>query len=285
MGVPRIAVVTDSTAYLPPEMQERFDISVIPLHLVWEGETMRDGVDIGPTAFYERLQAAQVLPTTSQPSAGEFVDFFQRVAEQKNVDAILGVFISSDLSGTVASAEAAKGLIDNLHIEVVDSRSTSWGLGFQVMAAAEAVQAGGSLESALAAAREVQYRVQVLFVVDTLEFLHRGGRIGGAQRLLGTVLRIKPLLELEDGKIEALDQVRTKKKALARLLDVALERKGAAPVARAGVIHANAPEECGLLQEKVKGLFGLDEVYVSAVSPVIGTHVGPGTLGLAFYTQ
>lgn len=285
MGTQKVAIVTDSTAYLPPEVQERFRIPVIPLNVLWGEELLKDGVDIDPSAFYQRLQSAKVMPTTSQPSAGEFVDFFRQAAEEKRTDTLVGVFISSALSGTVDSAKMAQEMLDDLRVRVVDSRSTSMGLGFQAMAAAEAAQAGASVEEILDAIRQVQYRLQVLFVVDTLEFLHRGGRIGGAKRYLGTALKIKPLLELEDGKIEAVEQVRTKKKALARLLELAAERKGQSPVARAAVIHANALEECLALKDEAWALLEPGEIYVSEVSPVIGAHTGPGTLGLAFYTR
>lgn len=285
MGAQRIAVVTDSTAYLPPDVRERLGIPVIPLNLLWGEEVLKDGVDIDPPAFYQRLRTDKILPTTSQPSAGEFVDFFQQAAEEVGADTVVGVFISSELSGTVASAKMAKEMLSGLRVEVVDSLSTSMGLGFQAMAAAEAARAGASLEEVVEAAQQVRYRLQVLFMVDTLEFLHRGGRIGGAQRFLGTALKIKPLLELEGGKIEALDQVRTKKKALVRLLDVALERRGGAPVPRAAVVHADAMEECLALRDEVQRVLEPEEIYVTEVSPVIGTHTGPGTLGVAFYTQ
>jgi DegV family protein with EDD domain len=285
MGAKRIALVTDSTAYLPPEVLERLDVPVIPLNVIWGDQVLKDGVDILPNAFYERLSTDEVMPTTSQPSAGEFVDFFQQVAEEKRVDSIVGFFISSELSGTVASAEAAKGLLPDLQIEVVDSRSTSMGLGFQVMEAAEVAQSGGSMSEILEAARRLRYRSQLLFVVNTLEFLHRGGRIGGARRLLGTALKIKPLLELEEGKIESLDQVRTKKKALARMFEVGQERRGSDPVARAALLHANAAEECLALQEELQSCLEPREIFVTGVSPVVGTHTGPGTLGMAFYTQ
>jgi len=285
MSAQRIAVVTDSTAYLPPDVRERLGIPVIPLNVVWGEEVLKDGVDIDPPAFYQRLQTARVMPTTSQPSAGEFVDFFTQVADGRGVDTIVGVFISSALSGTVASAEAAKGMLSGLRIEVVDSLSTSMGLGFQAMAAAEAARAGASLEEVVEAAQRVRYRLHVLFVVDTLEFLHRGGRIGGAQRFLGTALKIKPLLELEGGRIEPLEQVRTKKKAVARMLEIAVERRGTAPAPRAAVVHADAMEAAQVLQQEVQAALGAEEVYLAEVSPVIGTHTGPGTLGVAFYTQ
>jgi DegV family protein with EDD domain len=279
MSTQSIAIVTDSTAYLPPDVRERLGIPVIPLNVLWGEEVLKDGVDIDPPTFYRHLQTAKVMPTTSQPSAGEFVEFFRRVAEEKGTDTIVGAFISSQLSGTIASAEAAKGLLPDLRIEVVDSRSTSMGLGFQVMAAAEAAQAGASVEEVLAAAARVRERLYILFMVDTLEFLHRGGRIGGGKRFLGTALQIKPILGL-DGVIEGVEQVRTKKKALARMLEIMQERAKNSSVFRAAVVHANALEEAQALAENVRDLLKPEELYLAEVSPVIGTHTGPGTLGI-----
>ncbi len=284
MSTKPIAIVTDSTAYLPPDVRERLDIPVIPLNVLWGGEVLKDGVDIDPPTFYRRLQTAKVMPTTSQPSAGEFVEFFRRVAEAKGTDTIVGAYISSQLSGTIASAEAAKELLPDLRIEVIDSRSTSMGLGFQVMAAAEAARSGASVEDVIAAAAQVRERMHILFMVDTLEFLHRGGRIGGGKRFLGTALQIKPLLGL-DGVIEGIEQVRTKKKALARMLEILRERAGTSSVFRAAVVHANAQEDALALAEDVRAQLGPEELYLAEVSPVIGTHTGPGTLGICIVTR
>ena len=285
MSKQRVAIVTDSTVNFPPGILDKYDIPSIPLNLIWGEEILKDGIDIQPSAFYERLQTDKNIPTTSQPSAGEFVDFFRQVAESQDVDTIVGFFISSELSGTVDSARAAKGLLPELKVEVVDSLSTSMGLGFQVLAAMKKAQEGGSAQEVIDAGCHLRYDIQFMFMVDTLEFLHRGGRIGGARRLLGTALRIKPLLELENGKIDTLDQVRTRKKALDRMLEVAQERQRGLPVAGAAVVHAQAIEECQMLRERVAAELGIEEVHLTDVSPVIGTHTGPGTLGLAFYTE
>lgn len=284
MSKQSIAIVTDSTAYLPPDVRERLDIPVIPLNVLWGEEVLKDGVDIDPPTFYRRLQTAKIMPTTSQPSAGEFVEFFRRVAEEKGTDTIVGAYISSQLSGTIASAEAAKELLSDLRIEVIDSRSTSMGLGFQVMAAAEVARAGGSVEDVIAATARVREHMHILFMVDTLEFLHRGGRIGGGKRFLGTALQIKPILGL-DGVIEGVEQVRTKKKAMARMLEILRERAGTSPVFRAAVVHANAPEDAQALAEDVRAQLRPEELYLAEVSPVIGTHTGPGTLGICIVTR
>jgi DegV family protein with EDD domain len=279
----KIAVVTDSTAYIPEQALGAFDIPVIPLWLIWGDERFRDGVDIDPPTFYGRLPESKVFPTTSQPSAGEFVDFFQQAGE--GAEAVVSVLISSKLSGTVASALAAKIQLPDLDIRVVDSLSTSMGLGFGVLVAARAAAAGKSVDEVVAAAEQARDEMNVLFAVDTLEYLHRGGRIGGAKRLLGTALNLKPLLHLVDGRIEPLASVRTKRKAVARMLDVAEERLGGRPMAEAAVLDVDCPEEGKAVAEMMKERFGLSVVYQAQVSPAIGTHAGPGTIGICFYPK
>jgi DegV family protein with EDD domain len=275
-----IVVVTDSSAYIPEEALGGFNIPVIPLWLHWGDERFRDGVDIDPPTFYRRLRTDKTFPTTSQPSAGEFEDFFRRVGA--GADAIVGVFISSKLSGTVPNAQAAQAQSPELTIHIVDSLSTSMGLGFTVLAAAQAAAAGKSLDEVVAAAEEMRDRMHVLFAVDTLEYLHRGGRIGGAKRLLGTALNIKPLLHLEEGHIEPLAQVRTKRKAVAQMLEVAEERLDGKRMAQAAVLDVDSPEEGDAIAEWVEERFDISPVYRTTVSPAIGTHAGPGTVGLCF---
>lgn len=277
----RVVVVTDSSAYIPSTALGGLNIPVIPLWLIWGEERFRDGVDIDPPTFYRRLQESTTFPTTSQPSAGEFVDFFRQVGA--GAEAIVGVFISSKLSGTIPSAEAAREQLPGLTIRIVDSLSTSMGLGFSALAAARAAAAGRSLDEIVAAAEEVRDRMNVLFAVDTLEYLHRGGRIGGARRFLGTALSIKPLLHIEDGHVEALAQVRTKRKAIAQMLDIVEERLGGKPMAEVSVLDVDAPEEGDALARQVEERFGISPVYRTMVSPVIGAHAGPGTVGICFY--
>ncbi len=285
MSKQQVAVVTDSTAYLSQEALNGLRVPVIPLWLIWGEERYRDGVDIDPETFYERLQDAQSFPTTSQPSVGEFVDFYHRVAEEMETDTIVGAFISSGISGTVSAARSAKKQISDLNVTVIDSRTTAMGLGFVTLAAARIAASGGSVDEVVAAARKVQESLTVLFVVDTLEYLHRGGRIGGAKRLLGSALNIKPLLDLESGCVEPLCQVRTKRRAVRRLLDVADERLNGDAMVEACVVDIDSPKEGGELAQRVDERFHPDRVYQSAVSPVIGAHAGPGTVGLGFYTD
>lgn len=279
----KIVVVTDSTAYLPEEAQNGYHIPTIPLWLLWGEERFRDGVDIEPQTFYRRLPHVDAHPTTSQPSSGEFMEFFRQVGAE--ADAIVGIFISAKLSGTVDSALAAQAMMPELDIHIVDSHSTSMGLGFIVMAAARAAAAGKPVEEVVATAKRLREPMNVLFAVDTLEYLHRGGRIGGAKRLLGTALNIKPILYVDDGAVEALAQARGKRKAITQMLDYAAEQVNGSRIAEAAVIHMDAADEADRLATKIKERFGIATVYQSTVSPVIGAHTGPGTVGIVFYPQ
>lgn len=240
-----VAVVTDSTAYIPDAALSGLDIPVIPLWLIWDDERYRDGVDIDPQIFYRRLQERDTIPSTSQPSVGEFVDFYRQVAEKKETDSIVGAYISSKISGTVASAEAAAAQVPDLDVTVIDSFSTSMGLGFVALAATREAAAGGSVADVVAAAEAVQKRLTVLFVVDTLEYLHKGGRIGGAKRFLGTMLNIKPLLHLNDGQVEAMGQVRTKRRAIAEVLKIAEQRLHGGQMAEVAVIDVDSRDRRG----------------------------------------
>jgi len=279
----KVAIVVDSTAFIPPDLVEKYDIHVIPQILNWEGQSYRDNVDITPAEFYTRLKMAKEMPTTSQPSAGEFYEFFSKLAE--SYDSILAVLISEHLSGTLASARAARDMMPDFPIEIVDSRSTVMGLGFMVLAAAKAVANGADYKEAAEAARALKEKMRIIFVVDTLEFLHRGGRIGGAQRFVGSMLSIKPLLHIDDGRVEPLASVRTKKKAMNHMLDlVAEEMKGKTNVHTA-VMNAVAPEEAAQVAETVKQRVNPVELLTTELSPVIGTHAGPGTVGVIYYAE
>jgi DegV family protein with EDD domain len=281
MGSSRIAVVTDSSAYIPQDMVHGLDVSVIPLWLHWASDRFRDGVDIDPPTFYRRLQESEDFPTTSQPSIGEFADFFREAGAGK--DAVVSVLVTSKLSGTVASAQGACEQVPEMDVRVVDSLSTSMGLGFMVLAAARAAAAGESVDGVVAAAEDMRDRVHLVFAMETLEFLRRGGRIGSARWLLGSALQIKPLLHMQDGTIQPLVQVRTKRKALVRMLQVVEQRLGGRQIAEAAVLDANCPDDGAALAEQVAKRFKPPVLVRSDVSPVIGAQAGPGTVGIAFY--
>lgn len=282
MSKAKVAIIVDSTAYLPLELVNQYNLHIIPLLVNWEGESLKDNVDISPSAFYQRLQTTKEMPTTSQPSAGEFFELFQKVAE--TADSILCLTISQALSGTYASAIAARNMMQGLPIEIIDSKSTVMGLGFMALAAARVVENGGDYKAAAAAARAIIDGMRVVFVVDTLEFLHRGGRIGGASRYIGSMLSIKPILHLENGKIEPLSKVRTKKKAVAHMLQIASEET-AGKKTKMAVLHAAAPEEAEQIFARVQGQIAPDELYLSEISPVIGAHTGPGAVAIVYYSE
>jgi DegV family protein with EDD domain len=276
-----IAILTDSSAYLPHDIAKRHNIHVIPLKVHWDEETFVDGVDITPAEFYPRLLTCSTLPTTSQPNTHEFIQTFDELASR--YEGIVVPLMSSGISGTVASAKAAAAEFTKVPIEVVDTYSTSGGLALIVMAAACAVEQGCSLAEATQIAWNVTQKLHVYFVIDTLKYLHKGGRIGGASRYLGTMLDIKPILFLnKEGKIDALERVRTKQKALRRMVELAKGEVGDKP-AHVGLLHANAPEEVAEFQAYLVEHINCKDIHIFELSPVIATHVGPGAIGLALY--
>jgi DegV family protein with EDD domain len=273
-----VALVTDSTAYLPPQLLAEYGITVVPLYLHFGEEAYRDGVEITPEQFYTRLPTERVMPTTSQPPAGDFIETYRRLIEG-GASVILSVHISSKLSGTVASALMAREEFPGVPIHVVDSLSTSMGLGYLVLEAARRLRAGRTVEEAVSAVESLRERIRILFVVDTLEFLHRGGRIGGAQAFLGSLLNLKPLLAVRDGHVDAVERVRTKKRAVERMLELLTAEMGKLPV-RAAVLHSVAPEESERLRQQVQARLNCQEIHTVVLSPAIGTHAGPGTIGI-----
>jgi DegV family protein with EDD domain len=279
----KIAIVTDSTANIPADLVEKYHIHVTPQVLVWGDETYRDGIDIQPDQFYERLENAKVMPSTSQASPETFRKIFSQLLEQDYE--ILSIVLSSDLSGTMASAIQAKDMLEGSPIELVDSRTTAMAMGFLVLQAARAAADGASLSECKDLTERSLDKTGVMFAVDTLEFLHRGGRIGGGARLLGTALNLKPILQVCEGKVEALEKVRTRRKSLARLLELAEQRVGGKKKVHMAAIHANAKEDALYLLESFNGQFNAAEKVLSQVSPVVGTHTGPGTVGLAYLVE
>ncbi len=282
MDKAKVAIVVDSTAYLPQETIEQYNMHVIPLIVNWEGKSLKDNVDITADQFYQRLKTAKEMPTTSQPSPGDFKEVFDKAAEQ--AESIVCLTISQPLSGTYASAIAARQTIEGVPIEVIDSRSTTMGLGFMALAVAKAVAGGADYKEAAEAARALIPRMRVVFVVDTLEFLHRGGRIGGASRYIGSMLSIKPILHLDDGKIEPLSKVRTKKKAVAHMLKI-MSDETSGKKTHAAVIHAAAAAEADQIFARVQGQIAPEELFLTEISPVIGTHTGPGAVAVVYYTE
>lgn len=278
----KVAIVTDSTAYLPKEHVKQYNISITPLSVIWGNEIYRDGVDILPDEFYKRLAGSKVMPTTSQVTPAVMQSTFQSLLDQ-GYD-VLGLFVSSKISGTFQSAVQAREMLEGTanRIALVDSLWVTMALGWPVLTAARAAEAGEGLSECQKVAENACQNSGVLFVVETLEFMRRGGRIGGAQALLGTVLNIKPVLEMRDGRIEAVGKVRTKQKAIQDMLDVVAERLKSKTNIRLAVTHANSEADASTLLETARAQLDPIETLCGPLSPVIGTHVGPGTVALNY---
>jgi DegV family protein with EDD domain len=276
----KVAVITDSTAYLPPEIVKELDLTVVPLTVHWDGESYRDGVDIQAEEFYESLAHSDSIPTTSQTTVGEYLKTFQSLLDQGY--AVLALPISSGISGSVESAFQAQQELEGQPVAVVDTKLVSMALGFMVMTVARAAQDGASLEECVALAHEVYPKIGVYFTVDTLKYLNKGGRINTAKRLVGSMLNIKPLMEIRDGKIELVESVISRKKAINRMLDlIEADIDGREPV-RIGAFHAAAEKDMKLLLDMAIERFHPIETVVTFVSPVVGSHTGPGTVSLAY---
>jgi DegV family protein with EDD domain len=276
----KVSIITDSTAYLPQEYIDSLGITIVPLTVNWDGKTYRDGIDIQPDEFYTRLAKSDTLPTTSQSTVSDYSSVYDKLTREERD--VLVLPISSGISGSVNSAIQARKLFPQSNIEVIDTKLVSMALGFQVLAAARAAAEGASLAECTRIAREAYDHIGVYFVVDTLKYLHAGGRIGGAKRFMGTALRIKPVLEIRDGKIEAVKSVITMNKAIEAMIElVEKDIAGKTPV-RVSVFHALAEEHAKSLLETITARFNATESILSYVSPVVGSHVGPGTLSIAF---
>ncbi|HEV2814137.1 MAG TPA: DegV family protein [Solirubrobacteraceae bacterium] len=272
--------MTDTTQYLPADVVARHDLHLVSLYVRFGDELERES-DMGDfQAFYDRLRSASELPTTSQPSIGDFVEVFEPLLEAGND--VLSLHISAGISGTYDTALQAKAQLEERghagRIEVLDSATTCGGLGFMAMAAASRAKAGGGLSEVAAHARAAREELKVWFAVDTLEYLRRGGRIGAAQAWIGGALKIKPILSIES-EITPVERVRTQGKAFERMVEYMRSRH--ADGADAWIVqHIQAPEQAERLVERGREIFGVEPVTVSEVGPVIGAHVGPGLLGV-----
>jgi DegV family protein with EDD domain len=277
-----VAVVTDTTHYLPREIVERHGFHEVSLYVNWNGRTDRES-DLGDyQEFYDFLRSGGELPSTSQPSVGDFLTVYEPLLEAGND--ILSIHISGGISGTVQAAEQARAAllergIAPERIEVMNSKSVAAGLGMTAIAAANAVRDGADLAGALAAARDLRAALKFWFAVDTLEFLRRGGRIGAAGAWIGSALKIKPILSLDD-QIVPVERVRTASRAFERMVDYLQERRDSG----ADVFflqHIQAPEVAERLAERGRAIYGRDPEYISEIGPVLGTHAGPGLIGVS----
>ncbi len=281
----RIKIVTDSTCYIPKDIRESQDISVIPLSVNFPDKSYVEG-ETDYVEFYEKLSKSDGLPSSSQPSMHSFIQCFEKIVASGN--SVVGVFISSLMSGTYSTALSAKEVVLKKYpkaiIEIIDSKSNSMELGFAVIAGAIAAKAEESLKNVTDSIHNVIEKSRFLFVPETLTYLKKGGRIGTASALFGTMLKIRPILTVTDGMTAVFDKVRTKKKAIERIVEFFLEEVKEKGLGQAVIHHINCEEEGKELADYIKSKVNRD-IPVYAIGPVIGLHVGPGTIGIAYYTE
>ena len=276
-----VKVITDSTADLPPALAEELGITVVPLNVHFGTEVYRDGVEITADEFYRRLVTASRLPTTSQPTPGDFLSAYDEMGQ--TTDEIISVHISAKLSGTMNSAtQAREEYAGSSRIEIVDSMQGSMGLGVVAIAAAEAARRGGSLDDVVTETRAALPNVGFIGLVDTLEYLEKGGRIGKAQAFVGSLLRIKPLLTIRDGEAHPLERARTRAKGVDRICELVQTEM---PLKDLAVVYTTTPDEARALAQRLQSFLPQGEVILSQVGPVVGTYLGPGVLGVAFRKQ
>ncbi|MEW6503274.1 MAG: DegV family protein [Chloroflexota bacterium] len=277
-----VIVITDSSAYLPPFQTDSLPVEVIPLYLTWEGNSYADGIDLQPEDFFRRLSRSSEMPRTSQIPLQTFLNVYHRWLE-KGYD-ILSIHISSKVSGTVTAAIQAARELATDKIRVFDSLTGAAAMAFQVVEAARAAAQGATLAECERIARKIRDASHTYFIPGTLEFLHRGGRIGGAAALLGSALKIHPILETRNGVIESCEKVRTMSRAMQRMVDLMEKRVGNCGRIMAASLYADLPELAETLLNLVKQRLGnrLHQTWFSTISPVIGAHIGPGAVGMAF---
>jgi len=279
----RIAFVTDSTACLTPQQIADYQVTVVPLSVIFGGEVFREGIDLATDEFYPMMAASKAMPTTSQPPVGEFVEVFERLL--KHHDTILCLLLSSKLSGTYQSAQTAAHLIGGENIVVVDSKIASYGISGPLIDGVKLARRGATAVQVLKLWEDEIAASTALLVVDTLEYLHRGGRIGGAAAMLGALLQIKPILTMRDGTLDVFEKVRTHRRAMERILAVLDARANSGAPLQVGVVHSSRLQDALKLRDEIAAKYPNVRADVGELGPVIGTHTGPGLLAIFSYPR
>ncbi len=279
----KIAIVTDSVACIPADLVQKYNILVAPVQITWDRTTYRDGIDMTAEEFYKRLRTSKTLPTTSSGIQGEYIQIFE--ALRGKVDGAVVITLTGALGASYSSACNAKELVSDLPVEVIDTRMAMMAQGFIVLEAAKVAAKGGTMQEIVKAAQNLLPKVHVIWAMETLEYLRRGGRISLPQAILASWLKVKPITGIVDGKVAPLARTRTKPKAVDKLLAlVAADIKSTSPLHMA-ITHGGVPDEAEQLKQRVIARFKPAELLTSEITPVIGTHTGPGTLGLAYYNE
>ena len=273
-----VKIVTDSTADLPEETVKALGITVVPVYVRFGEEVLRDRVDISEDEFYNRLQHDPIHPNTTQPTPQDFVDVYQKLSA--DADGIVSIHLTTKLSGTYNSALMAKDTLETkCPIEVVDAETLSMALGLVVIAAATAAKAGKSLDEVVAAAKQAMPKMHLLFLLDTLEYLKKGGRIGKAKALLGSILNVKPMITVKDGELVPAGQVRTRAKGIDKLFEYV---KNAGDIQDLAVVYNTTPDEAQNLAERIGSVFDREKIRMARLGPGLGVHGGPGAMVVAF---
>lgn len=279
----KVSVVTDSTADIPISLVKKLNITVVPLKVIFgEKETYEDGVDLDANQFYRKLATTNVIPTTSQPTPHQFEEVYKNVAAKEfGKTQIISIHLSSKLSGTYQSAYIASDMVkDKIEVTVVDSKKASYGIGIMVVEIAKLASNGASKEECMERLEQLLKETKIYFIVDTLEFLQKNGRIGNASAIVGSLLKIKPILSLnEDGEVFPYDKVRGPKKALAKIYQFFEQEYRDKPI-HVGISHANSIEFANKISLEMEDHFKIDSKIITDVGPVIGAHVGPGTIAI-----
>ena len=280
-----IALMTDSTCDIPEELIQQYGITIIPELVIWGDQTFRDRIDITPQTFYERIEKEPVMPTTTLPTPVEFEKAYQDASAQGAKEIVMFT-VSAAMSGTF---QAAKQVAERMGfpVHVVDSKGPTMSLGWQVIAAARTREAGASVYEMLAAADKVREKLVQIVCLDTLEYLHRGGRIGTATKFLGSLLDIKPLVQIDHrkGTVEPSGQARTRKKSIEVLIERFFEQIQTADPIHVAVMHGNALEEAQVIAERIRQRYAPKELLINITGPVLGIHTGPRALALCGYTE
>jgi len=278
-----IKIVTDSTCDLPTELVDRYNITVVPIHIYFGTDHFLDRVTIDAVTFYDRIASTGEIPTTSQPSVGEFAAVYRQLAAE-GADTVVSMHVTGQLSGTVRSAElAAKEVADEVDVRVFDSLAGSAALGYMAMEAAQAAQAGFDVEAILSMLKRIRDGLSIVLTPLNLEFLQKSGRVSKLQGAIGALLNIKPIIELRSGTLEATERVRSRRKAIERLLVRTLEQHGTDRALNLAVVHANAPEDGRRLLDRVVATFPVNRVLVTELALSVAVHLGPGTVGVVAY--
>lgn len=280
----KIAVVTDSTAYIPKDLVKQYDIHIIPLSVIFGDETYREDIDITTEAFYKKLSETKTLPTTSQPPIGSFIELFEKL-ERDGYDAVVSIHLSRKFSGTYEVAKSAGNMMEKIQVYPYDTELSTMPQGFFAIRASELAREGKDIEAILNELDRMKENTRSYFMVDDLSHLQRGGRLTGAQAILGSLLNIKPILHIVDGYIVPFEKVRTRKRALGRIMKMLEEDVQTKRVRRVVFIHANDEASAFRLREDFSKKYPEVETIISHFGPVIGTHLGEGSLGVSWYKE